>query len=124
LEIENMKTSSSPKIGLFGIGLDTYWPQFEGLKAKLEGYQAQIHTQLESFGAEVVSVGLVDRPDQSRAVGDRLRAENVDIVFLYVSTHALSSTVLPVAQRAGVPVVVPQPAASRATGLRALQRPR
>ena len=26
------------KIGLFGIGLDTYWPQFEGLKERLEGY--------------------------------------------------------------------------------------
>ena len=27
------------KIGLFGIGLDTYWPQFHGLKERLEGYQ-------------------------------------------------------------------------------------
>ena len=26
------------KIRLFGIGLDTYWPQFEGLKERLEGY--------------------------------------------------------------------------------------
>ena len=26
------------KIGLFGIGLDTYWPQFEGLKERLKGY--------------------------------------------------------------------------------------
>lgn len=24
------------KIGLFGIGLDTYWPQFKGLKTRLE----------------------------------------------------------------------------------------
>ena len=26
------------KIGLFGIGLDAYWPQFAGLKERLEGY--------------------------------------------------------------------------------------
>jgi L-arabinose isomerase len=26
------------RIGLFGIGLDTYWPQFSGLKERLEGY--------------------------------------------------------------------------------------
>ena len=25
------------KIGIFGIGLDTYWPQFKGLKQRLEG---------------------------------------------------------------------------------------
>lgn len=30
------------KIGLFGIGLDTYCPQFEGLKERLEGYLRQI----------------------------------------------------------------------------------
>jgi L-arabinose isomerase len=101
-----MKTNPPPSIGLFGIGLDTYWPQFEGLKEKLEGYQSQIHHKLESFGAEVVNVGLVDRPEQAREIGDRLRSANVDLVFLFISTYALSSTVLPVVQRAGVPVIV------------------
>ena len=94
------------KVGLFGIGLDTYWPQFPRLKEKLEGYQGEIHQELESFGAVVVNLGLVDNPLVSRSVGDRFRAENVDVLFLYISTYALSSTVLPVAQRAGVPVVV------------------
>ena len=50
------------KVGLFGIGLDTYWPQFEGLLERLEGYQQQIATKMESFGADVVNVGLVDSP--------------------------------------------------------------
>ena len=31
---------SSLRIGLFGIGLDAYWPQFPGLKERLEGYLA------------------------------------------------------------------------------------
>ena len=26
------------RVGLFGIGLDAYWPQFDGLKARLDGY--------------------------------------------------------------------------------------
>ena len=30
------------KVGLFGIGLDTYWPQFAGLKEERQVYQAQI----------------------------------------------------------------------------------
>ena len=33
------------KIGLFEIGLDTYWPQFEGLLEKLNGYQQEIITK-------------------------------------------------------------------------------
>jgi L-arabinose isomerase len=99
-------TSNQLKVGLFGIGLDTYWPQFEGLKDNLLGYQVRVRTRLESFGASVVDAGLVDNPAVSRAVGDRFRADNVDVLFLFITTYALSSTVLPVAQRAGVPVIV------------------
>lgn len=94
------------KLGLFGIGLDTYWPQFEGLKENLLGYQKQVNARLQSFGAEVLDAGLVDNPVVSRSVGDRFRCENVDVLFLFITTYALSSTVLPVVQRAGVPVVV------------------
>ena len=31
----NIKKESGIKVGLFGIGLDTYWPQFEGLLERL-----------------------------------------------------------------------------------------
>lgn len=101
-----MTTKSTVKAGLFGIGLDTYWPQFKGLKENLLGYQARVRERLESFGAEVVDAGLVDNPAISRSVGERFRAENVDVIFLFITTYALSSTVLPVVQKAGVPVIV------------------
>lgn len=94
------------KVGLFGIGLDTYWPQFEGLLERLEGYQQQIATKMESFGAEVVNVGLVDSPVVAREKAEVLKKEDVDILFLYVSTYALSSTVLPVVQKVKCPVVI------------------
>ena len=95
------------RVGLFGIGLDTYWPQFEGLKERLEGYQAEIHRRMaELSGAEIVDAGLVDSPERAHQVGTMFREKNVGVVFLYISTYALSSTVLPVVQRAGVPVVV------------------
>ena len=98
--------SGSARAGLFGIGLDTYWPQFDGLKEKLLGYQAQVRERLEGFGIDVVDAGLVDNPKVSAEIGDRFRTENIDILFLFITTYALSSTVLPVVQRAGVPVVV------------------
>ena len=37
------------KVGLFGIGLDTYWPQFEGLLDKLLVYQEQIKNRISEF---------------------------------------------------------------------------
>lgn len=94
------------KVGLFGIGLDTYWDQFDGLLDKLKGYQNQIKERLQGFGVELVDAGIVDNQQKSHAAADLLMSEDVEIVFLYVSTYALSATVLPVAQKLKVPVVV------------------
>ncbi|MDZ7605632.1 MAG: L-fucose/L-arabinose isomerase family protein [Cyclobacteriaceae bacterium] len=94
------------KVGLFAIGLDTYWPQFEGLHDNLKGYQQQIKTKIENFGVEVIDAGMVDNPVKARVAADLLKSHDLEIVFLYVSTYALSSTVLPVAQKVKVPVVV------------------
>ncbi len=94
------------KIGLFGIGLDAYWPQFKGLKERLESYVQVVHDRLKRPGVEVVNLGLIDTPPKALAAGHRFRQEDVDLIFLYVTTYALSSTVLPVVQRARVPVIV------------------
>ena len=42
------------KIGIFGIGLAVYWPQFEGLKERLEGYQREVERKVMAMGAEVI----------------------------------------------------------------------
>jgi L-arabinose isomerase len=94
------------KIGLFGIGLDTYWPQFEGLLERLISYQKQIADKMIEFGAEVIDAGLVDSPGKAIEAGNYLKTKDVEIVFLYVSTYALSSTVLPVVQKLKCPIII------------------
>lgn len=94
------------RIGLFGIGLDTYWPQFKGLKPRLEGYVRTVQKKLERPGVEVVNLGLIDNPVKALEAGHAFRAADVDVLFLHVTTYALSSTVLPVVQRAKVPVLL------------------
>lgn len=94
------------RVGLFGIGLDAYWPQFEGLKERLESYLSQVENKLGRKGVEIINVGLVDNPQRAYEAGRELRRADVDIIFLHVTTYALSSTVLPVVRRAKVPVVV------------------
>ncbi|MFZ0743929.1 MAG: arabinose isomerase [Terracidiphilus sp.] len=96
----------SLRVGLCGIGLDAYWDQFAGLKSRLEGYVAQVAARLERPGVAVMSLGLVDTPQRSREAGHQCRREDIDVLFLYVTTYALSNTVLPLVQRASVPVVV------------------
>ncbi len=101
-----MTTKYTAKIGLFGIGLDAYWPQFAGLKKRLEGYLGVVEGKLQRPGVEIVNLGLIDNPVKALEAGHKFRAADVDLIFLQVTTYALSSTVLPVVQRAKVPVIV------------------
>ncbi len=94
------------KVGLFGIGLDQYWPQFDGLEARLKGYIEQVAARLQEKQVQVVNLGMVDTPEKALAAGHGFRQQDVDLIFLLVTTYALSSTVLPAVRRAKVPVIV------------------
>jgi L-arabinose isomerase len=101
-----MEQAKNAKVGVFGIGLAAYWPQFDGLKERLEGYQAQVEARLGEMGAQLVSAGLVDTPLAAQQAGETFRREQVDLLVCYVGTYATSSQVLPAVQRAGAPVLV------------------
>lgn len=94
------------KVGLFGIGLDAYWPQFEGLEDRLKSYVDVVEKKLERDDVEIVNLGLIDTPEKAVQAGHDFRSADVDVIFLHVTTYAVSSTVLPVVRRAGVPVIV------------------
>lgn len=94
------------RVGLFGIGLDSYWPQFAGLEDRLCGYLREIEEKLQKPGVQVINVGLVDTVEKAVAAGHEFRQQDVDLIFLYVTTYALSATVLPVVRRAKVPVIL------------------
>jgi L-arabinose isomerase len=101
-----MNASGPLNVGLFGIGLDAYWPQFAGLRERLESYILQVAKKLGSSQVQVTNLGLIDTPAKALEAGHRFRAADVDLIFLQVTTYALSSTVLPAVRRAKVPVIV------------------
>lgn len=109
-----MKNEIALRVGLCGIGLEAYWNQFAGLENRLKSYVARVADRLSRPGVTVINLGLVDTPQRSREAGHQCRREDIDVLFLYVTTYALSNTVLPLVQRAGVPVIVlnlqPEPA--------------
>ncbi len=94
------------KAGFFSIGLDTYWPQFDGLLDNLNRYHAEIRDRIAGMGTELVDAGMVDNVEKAGGAAALFKKEDVEIIFLFISTYALSSTVLPVVQRAKVPVVM------------------
>jgi L-arabinose isomerase len=94
------------RIGLVGIGLQAYWQQFEGLQQRLTGYVETVATKLHAMGVDVVNIGLVDTPSAGIEAGHQLRRQDVDLLVIYATTYALSSSVLPMVQRARVPVLL------------------
>ncbi len=101
-----MAIAARLRVGVFGIGLAAYWAQFAGLEERLTGYVARVAERLGGPGREVVNFGLVDTVEGAYALGHEARRQDVDLLVLYVTTYALSSTVLPVVRRAKVPVLV------------------
>ena len=94
------------RVGLYSVGLQRYWEQFEGLKERLLGYNAFIEKKMREFGCEVFNFGLVDSDVGAREAGEYFNANNVDIVFLHAATYATSAAVVPAHQICRAPLVL------------------
>lgn len=93
------------KIGLFSIGLAAYWPQFDGLKPRLERYHRLVARRLGE-SCKIVDAGLADTAPKAVAAGDLFAREAVDLILCYVATYATSSQVLPAVQKPRAPVLI------------------
>lgn len=96
----------SAKIGVFGTGNAAYWPQFSGLRERLMNYQADFEARLRAGGVNLISAGLIDSTQGASQAGNMFRREGIDFLICFMSTYAMSALVLPVVQRAGVPMIM------------------
>ena len=94
------------RVGLIGLGLEAYWPQFEGLEQRLLGYLGEVEGKISHSSRTIVNLGLVDSPAKAVEAGHACRRNDIDLLLVHVTTYALSSTVLPVILRAKVPVLL------------------
>ncbi|MET6679609.1 L-fucose/L-arabinose isomerase family protein [Citrobacter amalonaticus] len=93
-------------LGLMGIGLETYWPQFKGLKSQLERYLQHVEKKLSNNSLTIINAGLVDNNEKADATAEQFADSKIDVLILYITTYALSATVLPLVQRLNVPVLI------------------
>jgi L-arabinose isomerase len=94
------------RVGLIGLGLETYWSQFDGLKERLEGYIRDVAAMVAAPYRVTLNLGLIDSPAAALEAGHQCRVQDIDLLLVYATTYALSSTVLPVITRAKVPVIL------------------
>ncbi len=94
------------KIGIFGVGHDTYWDQFEGLLDELIGYLDVFEKQVQSNGVSTVNFGMIDNAAGAYAALHKIKAANLDLIFCDMLTYATSSTWGILAREIDVPIVL------------------
>ncbi len=96
----------SARVGIFGVGHDTYWGQFDGLRDELMGYMGVFEQRVKACGVETVGFGLVDNARAAYDVLPRMKAANLDLVFCDMLTYATSSTWGAIVRELDVPIVL------------------
>ncbi len=94
------------KIGIVGVGLDTYWGQFEGLKDIMLKKLSSFEDKVKSHKVETVNFGMVDNPINAREVLAKMKTANLDLLFVDMVTYATSSTFACMARDLNVPIVL------------------
>ena len=80
------------RVGIFGVGHDTYWSQFDGLLDELMGHHATLRTKVEALGVETVDFGMVDNAQAAYAALPRIQEAHCDLLLCNMLTYATSST--------------------------------
>ena len=94
------------RVGLVAGGLGTYWPQFPGLLPQLQESTRYVVERFGALDAETIDTGFISDAQEARVAADTLRTADCDLIVVFLTTYLTSSMVLPIAQRAGVPVLV------------------
>jgi L-arabinose isomerase len=91
MRIERRKPRTAT-VGVFAVGHDTYWGQFDGLLAELMGYHARLVKKLEAQGVRVVDFGMIDNARSAYAKVKEMKAADADLFFCNMVTYATSAT--------------------------------
>lgn len=105
MQIERRKPLTA-RVGVFGVGFDVYWGQFEGLLDELTGYMRQFEDMVRAEGVEAISFGMVDNAESAREALARMQAADLDLVFCDMLTYATSATFGCIARELRAPMVL------------------
>lgn len=100
-----MRHTRKPRIGIIGMGHFIYWPQFEGLKEELMRKQVDFRRYFTD-NVELIDLGYADDIDTSYICLKKAQAEDIDALFIMMSTYITSAVVFPFAKYLKVPQVL------------------
>jgi len=105
MRIERRKARSA-RIGVFGVGHQAYWPQFEGLQDEMHRKLDVFIGKVEKHGVEVINFGLIDDAHGAYGLVPELKAAGLDLIFCDMVTYATSSTFGKIIREIDIPIVL------------------
>ncbi|MBQ9337728.1 MAG: L-fucose/L-arabinose isomerase family protein [Lentisphaeria bacterium] len=105
MKIERRKPLGA-NVGIISVGLDTYWKQFPGLLEKMNEKTARLASLLQTHSVTVFDFGMVDNAMKAYDALPRIKAADLDVLFVDMVTYATSSTFGAIVRETGCPVVL------------------
>lgn len=111
-----MNNTKSPKIArlrpltaraaLVGIGHHVYWGQFPGLLDEMIRKQRHVRSLVEVHGVDVDDFGMLDTAQAAYDAVPKIKAADVDILFVDMVTYGTSSTFGILCRELNIPIVL------------------
>ena len=99
------------KVGIVSLGHFVYFEQFEGLEEDLKKKTKDFLTYIDQQSGDVYDAGYVDTPEKGFLAVQDIKKQDIDLLFILLSTYVPSSVCMPFARYISVPqiLVVIQP---------------
>lgn len=100
------KKNPTARIGVFAVGHDTYWGQFDGLLDSLMGYHEAFKNIVNTNDVQIVDFGMIDNSQSAYTALKKIKAADVDLLFVNMVTYATSAAFAPIIRDMDIPVVL------------------
>jgi len=94
------------RVGMFGVGHASYWPQFPGLLEEMRSKLSRFADKVRGSGVDLIDFGLVDDSRSAYALRAQLKAAWLDLIFCDLVTYATSATFGVIIRDLDVPIVL------------------
>lgn len=100
------RKSLTARIGIYGVGHRTYWRQFDGLLTEIQAKLTVFENKIQGQNLTVINFGVSDCAESTYALIPKIKAADVDLLFIDMLTYATSSTIGAIFREIEAPIVL------------------
>ena len=93
-------------VGVMGVGHRVYWGQFDGLLEEMQRKLTHFVKKLQAQNLNITNFGMVDCAEAAYQVIPKLKAADLDVLFVDMVTYATSATFGAVVRSVDAPIVL------------------